>query len=142
MTLSLPAPAAEQLLSLPVWVPGSYMVRDFARHLSMLTARQGRRSVPLTQLDKTTWRADCAGRAPLVLSRHFTQDIFTLAIAAKDIEVALASAAALGTPMPMTAAAATVYQDALRAGLGGEDFYATVKVLEAAAGVSVPPLKR
>ena len=68
VTLSLPAPAAEQLLSLPVWVPGSYMVRDFARHLSMLTARQGRRSVPLTQLDKTTWRADCAGRAPLVLS--------------------------------------------------------------------------
>ena len=68
VTLSLPAPAAEQSLSLPVWVPGSYMVRDFARHLSMLTARQGRRSVPLTQLDKTTWRADCRGRAPLVLS--------------------------------------------------------------------------
>ena len=67
VTLTVPAPAAEQRLSLPVWIPGSYMVRDFGRHLSRLQARQGRRMLPLEQLDKTTWQARCTGRASLVI---------------------------------------------------------------------------
>ncbi|MFZ5548537.1 MAG: M61 family metallopeptidase [Pseudomonadota bacterium] len=65
--MTLPAPAAEQLLSLPVWIPGSYMVREFGRHLNALTARQGRREVPLTQLDKTTWRAETSGSTALTV---------------------------------------------------------------------------
>ena len=68
VTLTLSAPAAEQLLSLPVWIPGSYMVREFGRHLSGLQARQGQREVALEQLDKTRWRARCSGRAALTLS--------------------------------------------------------------------------
>ena len=68
VTLTVPSPAACQRLSLPVWIPGSYMVREFARHLSGLSARQGRQAVPLRQLDKTTWEADCTGRSALVLS--------------------------------------------------------------------------
>ena len=68
VTLTLPTPAAAQRLSLPVWVPGSYMVREFARHLSRLEARQGDKAVALTQLDKTTWQAACKGRGALVVS--------------------------------------------------------------------------
>jgi predicted metalloprotease with PDZ domain len=68
VTLSLPRPAAEQRLSLPVWIPGSYMVREFGRHLSALEAQQGRKAVPLQQLDKTTWLARCEGRGDLSLS--------------------------------------------------------------------------
>ena len=68
VTLTVPAPAAAQRLSLPVWVPGSYMVREFARHLSGLEARQGDKAVALTQLDKTTWQAACRGRSALTLS--------------------------------------------------------------------------
>jgi predicted metalloprotease with PDZ domain len=44
------------------------MVRDFARHLSVLEATQGGRAVPLLQIDKTTWEAACSGRAVLVVS--------------------------------------------------------------------------
>ena len=91
---------------------------------------------------KVSSAASVLGRASLFLSRKFDQDIFSLAIAAKDLDVALASAEALGAQMPMTAAAAGVYQRALEQGLGAQDFYATVKVLEAAAGVSVPPLQK
>lgn len=91
---------------------------------------------------KVSSAASVLGRASLFLSRKFDQDIFSLAIAAKDIDVALASAAALGAEMPMTTAASGIYQRAVAEGLGGQDFYATVKVLEAAAGVSVPPLKK
>ena len=68
VTLTVPAPAAAQRLSLPVWIPGSYMVREFGRHLSRLEARQGDKAVALTQLDKTTWRAACKGRSALTVS--------------------------------------------------------------------------
>jgi len=68
VTLTVPLPATEQTLSLPAWIPGSYLVREFARHLSGLQARQGSREVALQQLDKATWRAPCQGRAALTLS--------------------------------------------------------------------------
>ena len=68
VTLTLPRPDAAQRLSLPVWIPGSYLVREFARHLSRLEARQGGKPVPMAQLDKTTWQANCAGRGALTLS--------------------------------------------------------------------------
>jgi predicted metalloprotease with PDZ domain len=68
VTLTLPSPAAEQLLSLPVWIPGSYLVREFAKHLSGLKATQGGRELAVEQLDKASWRVRCAGRAALTLS--------------------------------------------------------------------------
>ncbi len=68
VTIRIPRPAAEQRLSLPVWIPGSYLVREFARHLSGLKASQGDRDLALQQLDKATWLARCNGRGVLVLS--------------------------------------------------------------------------
>jgi predicted metalloprotease with PDZ domain len=65
VVLRIPRPEAEQTVSLPVWIPGSYLVREFARHLQHLKARQGTRSVPLQQLDKCTWQARCSGTAAL-----------------------------------------------------------------------------
>ena len=97
---------------------------------------------PATVLDvlKVSSAGSVVGRAGLFLSRKFNADLFALAIASKDIDVALASAADLGVEMPMTTAAASVYHRALADDLGKEDFYATLKVLEASAGVSVPAL--
>ena len=68
VTVRVQAPAPVQRLSLPVWIPGSYMVREFGRHLSLLRARQGERELPLQQLDKTTWLARCEGRGALVVT--------------------------------------------------------------------------
>ncbi|HWH82606.1 MAG TPA: PDZ domain-containing protein, partial [Burkholderiaceae bacterium] len=68
VTVRVPAPAREQRLSLPVWIPGSYLVREFARHLSALEATQGGRPVALQQLDKASWLARCDGRAALTVS--------------------------------------------------------------------------
>lgn len=66
--LSVPAPAAEERVSLPAWIPGSYLVREFARHLSQIEARQGGRRVPVAQIDKANWQVSCRGRATLELS--------------------------------------------------------------------------
>lgn len=68
VTLTVPQPAAETVVSLPVWIAGSYMVREFGRHLSGLQARQGTRAVVAEPLDKTSWRLRCSGRAALTLS--------------------------------------------------------------------------
>lgn len=66
--MTLAQPSAEQKVQLPTWIPGSYLVREFSRNLQCLGARQGRRPVPLQQLDKCTWQADCEAGKPLVLS--------------------------------------------------------------------------
>lgn len=68
VTLTLAHPAPRQRLALPAWIPGSYLVREFSRHLGGLQARQGRREVALAQLDKRTWEATCSGRAALVVT--------------------------------------------------------------------------
>ena len=68
VTLTVNRPAPEQRLSLPAWIPGSYLVREFARHLSAVTATQGAAAVTLRQLDKATWLARCSGAADLVVS--------------------------------------------------------------------------
>ena len=68
VTLTIAQPAAQQRVALPVWIPGSYLVREFAKNLQNLRATQGRRSVPLQQLDKATWQVDAAPGKPLVLS--------------------------------------------------------------------------
>lgn len=46
-------------LSLPVWIPGSYLVREFARHLNKLQASQTGRACNITQVDKATWTVAC-----------------------------------------------------------------------------------
>ena len=68
VTVRIDAPdPAGQRLSLPNWLPGSYMIRDFSRHLSTLTARSGEREVVLEKLDKSRWRAP-AGLTSLQVS--------------------------------------------------------------------------
>ena len=42
-------------VSLPVWIPGSYLVREFAKHLSSLHATQGGKALKVWQQDKCTW---------------------------------------------------------------------------------------
>ena len=68
VTLTVPAPDAVQVLSLPVWIPGSYMVREFSRHLHRLQARQGRSERLVEQIDKCGWQVRCDGRAALSVS--------------------------------------------------------------------------
>ncbi len=66
--LTIDEPDAEgQQVALAAWIPGSYMIREFARHVVAIEARAAGRRVALTKLDKHTWRAArCKG--PLKLT--------------------------------------------------------------------------
>jgi predicted metalloprotease with PDZ domain len=50
---ALSRPGATAELCFPVWTPGSYLVREFARHVEGLEAHDGEgRPLPITRLDK------------------------------------------------------------------------------------------
>ncbi|HMC16802.1 MAG TPA: peptidase M61 [Albitalea sp.] len=68
VTLHVEQPAAQQRVSLPVWIPGSYLVREFSKNLQRLAARQDGRAVAVQQLDKCNWQVECVPSRPLVLS--------------------------------------------------------------------------
>ncbi|MFO0601291.1 MAG: PDZ domain-containing protein [Myxococcaceae bacterium] len=53
---TFPAGHPQLLVSLPVWTPGSYLVREYSRHVQEFSA-----SVPFERLDKRTFRLDTKG---------------------------------------------------------------------------------
>jgi len=67
VTLIVDAPAAEgQVFSLPAWIPGSYMIREFARNIVKIGAESGGKKVVLKKRDKHTWQAaPCTGALTL-----------------------------------------------------------------------------
>ena len=68
VTCRINEPDAEgQVFSLPAWIPGSYLIRDYARHVLTVTASVDGESVPIKKIDKSTWRAG-PGAGPLLIS--------------------------------------------------------------------------
>lgn len=49
------APAPDQRFSLPSWIPGSYLLREFARHVVAIQATAGGHTVTIVKVDKGTW---------------------------------------------------------------------------------------
>ena len=56
-----------QTLSLPVWTPGSYTVRDPSQHLHSLSAVQGDRVLDLERRSPERWEFSCASGEPLCI---------------------------------------------------------------------------
>ena len=56
-------------LMMPVWTPGSYLVREFARHVEDVRAETGGRPLPVAKSRKNRWRI-AAGDAPAVTVRY------------------------------------------------------------------------
>lgn len=56
-TIDVPEPVQD--LRMPSWIPGSYLLREFARHVVAIDALSGGRKIPVEKLDKSGWR--CVG---------------------------------------------------------------------------------
>lgn len=51
-----------QRFALPAWIPGSYMIRDFAKNIVSISARNATGAIGMKKLDKDTWQCEpCAG---------------------------------------------------------------------------------
>ena len=58
ITLSIAHPdPAGQIVSLPAWIPGSYLIRDFSRHIESVTMKRDNRSVTWRKIDNHSWQA-------------------------------------------------------------------------------------
>jgi predicted metalloprotease with PDZ domain len=64
--IEAPAPGG-QLLSMPVWIPGSYLLREFARHVVSIRAESAGDPVLLHKIDKHTWQL-AAGSGPTLVT--------------------------------------------------------------------------
>ena len=59
VTLHLPDGATKKgaVLSMPAWTPGSYLVRDYARFVDRMEAKDGQgRVLPIEKTDKQSWK--------------------------------------------------------------------------------------
>ena len=65
VTMTIAAPASSQSLRLPVWIPGSYLVREFSRHVHSLQCSQNGRAALVSQSDKAGWLVACDSTLPL-----------------------------------------------------------------------------
>lgn len=61
LTIDAPDPLGQQLM-LPAWIPGSYMIREFARHIVQISSTSQGKKIRLKKIDKHSWQsAACNG---------------------------------------------------------------------------------
>jgi predicted metalloprotease with PDZ domain len=61
---------------LPVWTPGSYLVREFARHVQDVTALdEAGQPLSVARVDKRTWRVDSRGRPVTLRYRVYANEL-------------------------------------------------------------------
>jgi len=82
MTIEAPAPEG-QVLVLPAWIPGSYMIREFSRNIVQIRAEAGGQPVELAKLDKHSWQAaPCRGK----LTVHYEVYAWDLSVRAAHLD--------------------------------------------------------
>ena len=60
-----------QRVTMPAWIPGSYLIREFARQVVSIEASQGTRRLEMHKVDKHTWQAPaCQGTLRLRYRVH------------------------------------------------------------------------
>lgn len=62
---------------MPVWTPGSYLIREYARHLERMSARAEDGSpLAVTKVSKNRWRVEAGGHAGVVITyRLYARDM-------------------------------------------------------------------
>ncbi len=65
VSLNDPDPAGQRF-SLAVWIPGSYMIREFAKNIVTLHAECGGKPLACEKIDKATWQCEPAAPAAAI----------------------------------------------------------------------------
>ena len=73
VTVAEPDPDG-QVFAMPAWIPGSYMIRDYAKHVVAVRAESDGRDVAVEKLDKSRWRTGKATRELTLVLEIFAHD--------------------------------------------------------------------
>ena len=68
------SPSPEQRFSLPSWTPGSYLLREYAKHVVGIRAESDGGRATLEKVSKSTWRCHDAGVELTVTAEVFALD--------------------------------------------------------------------
>lgn len=94
VTLSFKPTQTLHELTLPAWIPGSYMIRDFARNIVAINASDSSGPLTLNQLDKQRWQLHCKGEEVSISYKLYAYDLSVRA-AYIDDEIAVLNPACL-----------------------------------------------
>ncbi|QNA87786.1 M61 family metallopeptidase [Massilia sp. Dwa41.01b] len=84
VSVTVATPSADgQVFALPAWIPGSYMIREFARNIVRIRAEANGIPVALAKLDKHSWQAAPA-EGPLTL--HYEVYAWDLSVRAAHLD--------------------------------------------------------
>ena len=73
VTVAQPEPSG-QVFAMPAWIPGSYMIRDYAKHVVTARAESDGRDIALKKLDKSRWQAAATDRELTLILEVFAYD--------------------------------------------------------------------
>jgi predicted metalloprotease with PDZ domain len=73
-TVAEPDPSGQEF-ALPAWIPGSYMIREFARNVVSIRAESRGKPLAIEKLDKHTWRARPAAGPVMVTCEIYARDL-------------------------------------------------------------------
>ncbi|MEL7187633.1 MAG: PDZ domain-containing protein, partial [Pseudomonadota bacterium] len=66
--------AGGQVFTIPAWIPGSYMIRDYARHVVAIRAESDGVGVALNKIDKSSWQAAAVARELTLILEIYAYD--------------------------------------------------------------------
>ncbi len=76
VTLTVDDPdATGQVFRIPAWIPGSYLIRDFARHLTSIRAESEGRAISLLKIDKSSWQAEVCEAPMTIVCEIYAYDL-------------------------------------------------------------------
>ncbi len=59
---------SETSLQLPAWTPGSYLLREYARHLRFVEAHADGQALPISKTDRLTWQVQTNGASAITVT--------------------------------------------------------------------------
>ena len=65
---------AGQIFAMPAWIPGSYMIRDYARHVVAVRAEADGVGVAVSKLDKSRWQTEPTDRQVTLVLEVYAHD--------------------------------------------------------------------
>ena len=75
VTLTVTQASPSQVFCLPAWLPGSYMIRDFAKNIIEIDATENQQALTVTQLDKQTWQLNNQGSDIVLCYQIYAWDL-------------------------------------------------------------------
>jgi len=65
---------AGQVFAMPAWIPGSYMIRDYARHVVAIRAEADGVGLAVSKLDKSRWQTEATDRPVTLVLEIYAHD--------------------------------------------------------------------